>query len=246
MDIFSEKLESFKLFPVISDGSKNYAMTVDAVNNLAQLLKDMGADKLPVQTDGAQDQADTLLHPILFNGNAAQTWAQTVYQFAAAVSNRVTPLTWTLVQPAIDNQGRLSNSGRLLAVNRFRYLEVSIIGKPVKSFNTYMNEETTLATGSPADKGINLKFYRSSADKSPQATVNVDDSWSIFDFYFNANVITSNGESFVPVFISDELGQYAYFMEIEFSPALPSPEKWYSSSTWPNFTLANGMVTAGP
>lgn len=246
LDIFSEKLESFKLFPVISDGSRNYAMTVDAVNNLAQLLDDMGADRLPLQPSAVQDQADTLLHPILFNGNAAQSWAQTVYQFAAAVSNKVTPLTWMLVQPAIDTQSRLSNSGRLLAVNRFRYLEVSTIGKAAKSFNTYMNEETTLAIGSPSDKGVNLKFYRSSADKIPQATINVEDSWSIFDFYLNNNVLTFNGRSFFPVFISDELGQYAYYMEIEFSQAMPSPEKWYSSSTWPNFTLANGMVTAGP
>jgi hypothetical protein len=243
---FSAKQESFKLFPVISDGAKNFSMTPAALRDMAQLLSDMGADSLPVQPADEQDPAGPLLHPVLFKGTTAQNWAQTVYQFASAVSNNITPLTWTLVQPAIDIQGRLLVSGRLLAVNRFRYLEVSTIGKSPKSFNTYMNEETTLATGSAADKGINLKFYHSSADKTPQAMVNIDDTWSIFELYLNKDVLTVNGEAFFPVFITDDLGQYAYFMEIKFKPDIPTPEKWYSASIWPNFTVSGGAVRANP
>jgi hypothetical protein len=245
IDDFSAKVERFKLFPIIADGSKAYAITPATVKDMAQLLGDMGAGSLPLQPAVVQNPVDALLNPVLFKDAAAQNWAETVYQFAAAVSNNVTPLTWTLVQPAIDKQGTLSSSGRQLAVNRFRYLEVSTTGKSPKSFNTYLNEETQLATGGAADRGINLKFYRSSADKTPQATVNVDDPWSIFDLYLNKDVVTTGGESFFPVVISDDLGQYSYFTEIKFKPAIPAPEKWYNSSTWPNFTVTGGMVTAG-
>jgi hypothetical protein len=37
-------------------------------------------------------------------------------------------------------------------------LEVSVVGQAKQSFNTYMNEEETLATGRVADSGIDLKF----------------------------------------------------------------------------------------
>jgi hypothetical protein len=246
LDDFSAKKERIKLFPLIADGSRTYAMTLSAVKDLAQLLEDMGAGSLPPQPGAVQDTVDALLHPILFRDSAAQNWAETVYQFAAAVSNSAKPLTWNLVQPTIDKQGTLASIGRQLAVNRFRYLEVSTTGKAPKSFNTYMNEETTLATGGAADRGINLKFYLSSADMTtPQATVNVDDPWSIFDLYLNKDLITADGEIFFPVFINDELGKYAYFMEIEFKPAIPAPEKWYNSSTWPALVVTDGIVTAG-
>jgi hypothetical protein len=244
LDDFSSKLESFKLFPVLSDDSRNYAMTTAAVNDMAQLLEDMGAGALPLQHSDVRDFADELLHPVLFNGAVAQNWAETVYQFAAAVSNDVSPLSWSLKQPAIDVQGRLSMSGHLLAVNRFRYIEVSTTGKSPKSFNTYLNEETTLATGSSADRGINLKFYRSSADSIPSETVNIDDPWSIFSLYLNKDVIRAGAEHFFPVFMSDELGRYAYFMKIEFKPDIPVPEKWFSSSTWPRLVVSDGVVTA--
>jgi hypothetical protein len=246
LDDFTAKLESFKLFPIISDGERTFPITVSTLRDMAQLLRDMGADRLPLKPAVDDDPSDSLLHPLLFKNAAAQDWAETVYQFAAAVSNNITPLTWTLVQPAIDIQGRLSISGRLLAVNRFRYLEVTTIGLAPKSFNTYMNEETTLATGGAADRGINLKFYRSSADKTPQATVNINDAWSIFDLYLSKDAIVVGGEYFSPVFIADNLGEYAYFVGVEFRPAIPTPDKWYSSSTWPNFIVSGGAVTVNP
>jgi hypothetical protein len=95
------------------------------------------------------------------------------------------------------------------------------------------------------DRGINLKFYMSSADKIPQATVNVDTPWSIFDFYFNRDVITTDAASFFPVFITDERAQYAYFMAIKFNFDIPKPGDWYNSSTWPDLRVTDGMVSVG-
>jgi hypothetical protein len=247
LDNFSANVDSFKLFPVVSDGPKNYALTTATIKDMAQLLKDMGADMLPLQPNVAvQGTSDALLHPVLFKDATTQNWAQTLYQFAAAVSDDTAPLSWTLVQPAIDVQGKLSMSGRLLAVNRFRYLEVSTTGKGAQAFNTYTNEETTLATGSAADIDIILKFYRSSADKVPSETVNIDDPWSIFNLYLSKNVITVDKEYFFPVFMSDELGQYAYFMKIAFKPDIPDPGKWYSLSKWPKFVVDGYAVTGNP
>jgi hypothetical protein len=241
---FSSKADSFKLFPVLTDGIKNNAVTSDTLSVMAALLYDMGAGYLPLQPSDGSDPVAPLLHPVLFKDAVSQNWAQTVYQFASAAADIAQPLTWTLVQPPIDVQGKLSTAGRLLAVNRFRYLEVSAVGQGKQSFNTYMNEEQTLATGRASDRGIDLKFYRSSADTRPQAEVNANDPWSILDFYFNRNVITTSDGTFFPVFMSDELGQYAYYMEIKFNHDMPAPDKWYSSSTWPALIVNGDMVTS--
>ncbi|MDR0383664.1 MAG: hypothetical protein LBH50_06725 [Spirochaetaceae bacterium] len=57
-------------------------------------------------------------------------------------------------------------------------------------------------------------------------------------------MITSDAGSFFPVFMSDELGQYAYYMAIKFNHDIPAPDKWYSSSTWPDFIVENDMVVS--
>jgi hypothetical protein len=246
LDDFARKVDSFKAFPIISDGSKNTALTTSVLAGISLLLDDMGAGRLLSPPSDTTDAVDLLLHPVLFKDAASRNWAQNVYEIALAASNTVSPMAWTLTQPPIDLQSTLSMRGRLLAVTRFRYLEVSTIGKPPQSFNTYVNEEVTLATGMAADKGINLKFYMSSADKTPQATVNVDDPWSIFDFYLNKNVITTDNGAFFPVFINDTLGQYVYFMAIKFNYNIPAPGDWYSSITWPNLRVVDGMVAANP
>jgi hypothetical protein len=243
---FSSRADGFRRFPVLTDGSKSNPVTSDTLSVLAALLYDMGAGKLPLQPSDGSDPVASILHPVLFKDAATRNWAQTVYQFASAAADTVEPLTWTLVQPPIDVQGRLSTSGRLLAVNRFRYMEVSTVGQGKHSFNTYMNEEQTLATGKAADRGIDLKFYRSSADTRPQAEVNLTYQWSVFDLYLSRNVITTADGTFFPVFMSDELGQYAYYIAIKFNHDIPSPDKWYSSLAWPAFIVSDSGVTASP
>ncbi|MDR0684543.1 MAG: hypothetical protein LBF83_05390 [Spirochaetaceae bacterium] len=244
LDDFAEKYGGFKAFPLIYDGSKYSALSTGALADITSLLDDMGAGRLLSPPSDTPDAVDALLHPALWGDAASRNWARNVYKIAAAASNAAPPLTWTLTQPPIDLQSSLSVSGRLPAVSRFRYLEVSTTGRAPHSFNTYVNEELTLAAGMAADRGINLKFYRSSADKIPQATVNVDDPWSVFDFYFNRDVITTDSGSYFPVFITDDRGQYAYFMAIKFNLDIPKPGDWYSSSTWPDLRVTDGMVSA--
>jgi hypothetical protein len=243
---FFNKIESYKMFPLLSDGDKNYPITQDTLNDITLLLGEMGADSLPVQSPVNIDPVSALLHPMLFDDINAQNWAERVYKFASAATDTVSPLTWTLTQPALNIQDTLSISGRQLAVNRFRYIEIATIGAQSKSFNTAVNEELTLAIGRAIDKGISLKFYRSSADKTPQTTVTVNDAWSIFDFYLNENVVTTDAGTFFPVLIGDNLGNYAYFMGIKFNRDIPKPSEWYSSANWPSLRIANDMITSRP
>jgi hypothetical protein len=243
LEAFSEKLESLRVFPLVSDVSRGEVLSLEVLEDLTPLLRDMGAGDLPVQPAEDEDPLEPILHPILFRGSAAQAWAQTIYQFAsAAVSGK--PLTWTLSQPPIDVQGKLSLSGRFLAVSRFRYLEASIAGKPPRSFNTYTNGKISMAEGSPIDKGISLKFFRASSDREAAAAVTLNEPWSIFDIYLQQNVISDDkGVSYFPVLLADERGEYVYFTEIDFSADIPKPDRWYTTATWPALRIIDGMVT---
>ncbi|MDR2402610.1 MAG: hypothetical protein LBD78_01105, partial [Spirochaetaceae bacterium] len=219
-------------------------LSLDTLEELAFLLRDMGAGDLPVKAAEDEDPLEPALHPILFRGSAARAWAETVYQFAAAAVNSAKPLTWTLSQPPIDVQGKLSLSGRLLAVSRFRYLEASAAGRSPRSFNTYTNEKIGLAEGGPLDQGISLKFYRASLDREASAAVAFNEPWSIFDIYLQRDVIRDEkGGSYFPVFLADERGEYVYFTEIDFSADIPSPDRWYTAASWPNLRIMDGMVT---
>ncbi|MDR2741451.1 MAG: hypothetical protein LBB98_04765, partial [Treponema sp.] len=241
---FSEKLERLRVFPLVSDVPREDVLTMDMLEDLTLLLRDMGAGDLPVQAADDQDPLEPVLHPILFRGSAAQTWAQTIYQFAAAAVNPVKPLTWTLSQPPIDIQGKLTLSGRLLAVSRFRYLEVSASGRSPRSFNTYTNEKTNLAGGSPIDQGLSFRFYRASSDRDPAVVLTLDKPWSIFDIYLQQNVMSDDkGVSYFPVFLTDDRGQYVYFTEIDFNADIPKPDRWYTTALWPNLRIVDGMVT---
>ncbi|MDR3172947.1 MAG: hypothetical protein LBU19_01735, partial [Treponema sp.] len=252
LNAFAEKLESLRAFPLVADAPRQGALSQSDLEDLALLLRDMGAGDLPAQgaesaaeeSAVADDPLEPVLRPILFRGSAARTWAQTIYQFVQAAVNSARPLTWTLSQPPIDIQGKLSLSGRLLAVNRFRYLEVSAAGKNPRSFNTYANEKLSLAEGGPIDQGISLKFYRASQDREASAAFALNEPWSIFDIYLRRDPVRDDqGNSYFPVFLNDEWGQYVYFTKIDFSAEIPGPDRWYTAAAWPNLRIAGGMVT---
>ncbi|MDR1031270.1 MAG: hypothetical protein LBL76_10430 [Treponema sp.] len=242
LDAFSEKLASLQRFPLISDAPRGEILSMNTLEDMALLLRDMGAGDLPVSAE-AQDPLEPILHPILFRGDLAQTWAKTIYQFIAAAVDSRKPLTWTFSQPAIDVQGKLSLSNRLLAVSRFRYLEVSTLGRASKSFNTYMNEKISLAAGAPIDQGMSLKFYRSSSDTRASVEIALDKPWSIFDFYLHKDLISNEAGTYFPLFLDDGAGRYVYFVEIDFNVEIPTPGQWYTRATWPNLRIMNGMVT---
>jgi hypothetical protein len=241
---FSEKLESLRVFPLVSDAPRGEVLSMDDLEDLVLLLRDMGAGDLPVQAAEDEDPLEPVLHPILFRGAVAQTWAQTIYQFAAAVVNSGKPLTWTLSQPSVDVQGKLFLRGRLLAVSRFRYLEVSAAGRPPRSFNTYTSGKIVLAEGGPRDQGISLRFYRASSDREATASVAFNEPWSIFDIYLQQDLASDDhGGVYFPIFLADEWGRYVYFTEIDFSADIPKPDRWYTTAAWPNLRIINGMVT---
>ncbi|MDR2444523.1 MAG: hypothetical protein LBD44_01105 [Spirochaetaceae bacterium] len=244
LEAFAEKLESLKVFPLLSDAPRDETLSPADLEGLTLLLQDMGAGYLLKPPAEDQDPLEPALRPILFRDAAARAWAQTVYQFVAAAANREKPLAWTLSQPPIDIQERLSMEGRLLGVNRFRYLEVSAAGKSPRFFNTYTNEKISLAEGGPADRDIRFGFYRASSDRRPAAAIDLDKPWSIFDIYLSRNVIKGDQDIlYFPVFLEDEQGQYVYFTEIDFNADIPSPDRWYTAATWPNLRITDGMVT---
>jgi hypothetical protein len=249
LESFAEKLTSLQVFPLVADASRQEVLSMSDLEDLALLLRDMGAGDLlpaaaPAQAAEDADPLDPVLHPILFRGSAARTWAQTIYQFAAAVVNSAKPFVWTLSQPPIDIQGKLSLRGRLLAVSRFRYLEASAAGRAPRSFNTYANEKLSLAEGSSMDKDISLRFYRTSSDRDASAEVSFNEPWSIFDIYLQKDLLRDDqGNIYFPVFLQDERGQYVYFTEINFSANIPDPDRWYTVATWPNLRIVDGIVT---
>jgi hypothetical protein len=245
LEAFSEKLENLRVFPLVSDAPRGEVLSLDDLEDLALLLKDMGAGGLAEQSAEDADPLEPVLHPILFRDSAARTWAETIYQFAAAAANPAKPLTWTLSQPPIDIQGRLSLGGRLLAVSRFRYLEVSSAGRTPKSVNTYTNEKTGLAEGSPIDQGLSFRFYRASSDREPSVVLALDKPWSIFDIYLQRDALSDDkGGVYFPIFLQDERGQYVYFTGIDFSADIPKPDRWYTTAAWPNLRIIDGMVAA--
>jgi hypothetical protein len=242
LEAFAEKLESLRVFPLLSDAPREKAMSPSDLEDLALLLQDMGAGYLTEQGAEDQDPLEPVLRPTLFRG-AARIWAQTIYQFAAAAANPAKPLVWTLSQPPIAIQGKLPVQGRLLAANRFRYLEVSAAGRSPRSCNTYANEKISLAQGSPADRALQLGFYRASSDQKPAAVITLDKPWSIFDIYLHTEAIQGDQDVFYfPLFLEDEQGQYVYFTEVDFNAGIPTPDRWYSSATWPNLGIVDGMV----
>jgi hypothetical protein len=247
LETFSAMQESLRAFPLVADAPRENALSLDALEDLALLLRDMGAGDLPEPAAEEENPLAGALRPVLFQGSAARTWAQTLYQFASAAANPAMPLTWTLSQPPIDAQGKLSLSGRLLAVNRFRYLEASASGRKAKALNTYANEKTALAEGGLLDKDLSLRFYRASSDEEPAAAVALNQPWSIFDLYLRKDTIKDDkGVSYYPVFLQDEQGQYVYFTEIDFSADIPGPERWYTAAAWPKLRIVDGAVTVYP
>jgi hypothetical protein len=242
LDAFAEIQDSLRGFPLMADAPRNEVLSMNTLEDLILLLRDMGAGEITDKAAEETDPLEPLLHPILFQGAAARTWAQTIYQFANAATNSAKPLVWTLSQPPIDIQGKLFAQGRLLAVNRFRYLEVSVAGRTAKSFNTYTNQKSSLAEGSPMDKDLRFRFYRASSDREAAVEFALDKPWSIFDLYLQREVVRNDQGVYFPIFVQDFQGQYVYFTEIDFNAEIPGPDRWYTRATWPNFRITDGAV----
>jgi hypothetical protein len=239
-DTLLARRELLKQYPLSTDAPVDTPLTLNNVRDISVLLASMGAGIVEPETDTIKQA----LHPVLFRGSAA-LWAQRIYQFAQAVSDDAKPLTWTLAQPPIDVQNTLPRNGRLLAANRFRYIEVKIGNSPAARFSTYMNQKLALASGYPDEGTISLRFFRTSEDKAPQATVTVDNKWAIFNLYFHEDTVQgadAEGPLYTPVYVSADGVQYVYFVELSFNREIPGPKDWNTLRTSPDLVVQDGFI----
>jgi hypothetical protein len=224
-----------------ADGAeeKPNALTLSTMREIAELFGAMGAGI----SAPSSDPADSALHHNLFAGSAVQTWAATVYQIAAAITDTQKPLTWTIYQPPVDVQSKLAPGRRLLAINRFRYVEVSAGGNP-RLTSTYMNEKISLLQGHPEDGNLTFKFYKTSRDAAPAAVIAFNNPWSVFDLHTQpGRAADDKGNAYIPLFFEDAAGQYVYYVELEFTHDMPPPASWYTPATWLNIMTVGGMIT---
>jgi hypothetical protein len=231
--------ERLKQYPLCTDAAVYDPLTFNDMKNISSLLFSMGAGILEEETDTIKKA----LHPVLFRG-AAALWAQRIYQFAQAVSDEAKPLTWTISQPPIDIQNTLPLNGRLLAANRFRYIEVERENTTAVRFSTYMNQKLNLAAGNPDEGNISLRFFRTSEDKTPQATVTLGNKWAIFNLYFHRDTVqgADAGVLYTPVYVPADGVQYVYFVELSFNREIPQPKDWSTLRTVPDLVIQDGAL----
>jgi hypothetical protein len=236
-----ENARRYKAYPLCGDASPSNALSLDAVRELASLLEALGAG-LPAE--GEKDPFKAALRHSLFQGSAVQAWADTICRIAGALGDAQKPLGWTLYQAPVEVQTRLTGKGRLLAVDRFRYLDASRGGSSPRMSSTYMNEKLNILEGNPPDGDLILRFYKTSRDRTPGAIAAVNRPWAIFDLYLQRDAAgDSQGGRYIPVYLEDEAGQYVYYLAVEFEPELPAPASWYWSANWPDLMISQGMIT---
>jgi hypothetical protein len=247
-DVFMARLIEnagrYKSYPLCGDAPRSQALSLAAVREAAFLFEVMGAGLPEAAGEAPIDPVAAALHHSLFNGSAARNWAKTVYQFLGAAVSSEKPLAWTLNQVPVEIQRRLPTGGRLLAVGRFRYVSVSVTDANPRASSTYTNEKLTLLQGNPEDGGLTLRFYKTSRDSMPGSVIAVNNRWAIFDLYLRRDRTADDaGNSYIPLYLEDESGQYVYYVEVEFNTEIPGPSAWYASGNWPEITIAGNMIT---
>jgi hypothetical protein len=242
LEEFTRSLPVFKSWPFSADAPPEGALSTKEMGDMAWLLGEMGVDAAP--GDAKDPQVILDMRRNLFRGNTAKTWAKTLYSFASAAADRRNPLSWTLNQPPIELQSKLSIPGRLPAVNRFRYIEVSS-GRNSRRFTTYEKTEIPLAQGGAEDKEIRFRFYVMSGDVAPAFEYTVSRPWVVLSLYLQKDgVLDDQGKRYIPIYLSDQTGDYVYFVSLSFSAELPPAEDWYENANWPDVAVSDGMVDA--
>jgi hypothetical protein len=237
------QMELLKQYPVCTDAPVENPLSLNNVRDIASLLDSMGAGIAEPETEPVKQA----LHPVLFKGSALP-WAGKIRRFALAASDNQKPLSWTISQPAIAVQNSLPANGRLLAVNRFRYVEAKVEDRAAVRANAYMNQKTTLAQGYSDDANITLRFFRTSEDLTPQATVTISNKWAVFILYFLKDAVKGNdGDNnevfYTPILVPADGKQYVYFVELAFNREIPSRDDWNTVRTTPDIVIRDGFVT---
>jgi hypothetical protein len=236
------QIELLKQYPVCVDAALDNPLSLNNIRDIASLLDSMGAGIEEPETEPVKQA----LHPVLFKGSTLP-WAKKIYRFARAAADGQKPLAWTMSQPAIAVQNSLPANGRLLAANRFRYVEAKVENGAAARVNAYMDQRTTLAQGYSDDGNIVLRFFRTSEDLNPQATVTISNKWAVFNLYFRQDAVKgSDGENndlyYTPVIVTADGTQYVYFVELSFNQEIPSREEWNTVRGTPDIVIRDGFI----
>jgi hypothetical protein len=238
-----ENAVRYKSYPLCADAPQADALTSNMIQEIASLFDAMGAGLSDSVEQGVSDPVTSALHHSLFKGSVVQKWAKTIHQTTAASVDTQKPLSWTIYQIPVDIQRSQPSVGRLLAIDRFRYITVSSTNNTPRMSSTYMNEKLALLQGIPEDSSLSFKFYKTSRDSIPGAELTISNPWSIFELYLRRDRIADDvGNSYIPVYLEDEAGQYVYYLGVEFNVEIPGPSAWYSSRDWPDIMISDSMI----
>ncbi|MDR2500788.1 MAG: hypothetical protein LBD37_06900 [Treponema sp.] len=235
-----ERMPQYKAFPLYGGASRQDSLSLSDMGEIASLFEALGAG---ISGPESADPVAAALSRNFFQGGRVQNWAETLYRISKTVSGAEKPLSWTIHQPPAEAQSRLPADGRLLAINRFRYIEASAGGAAARMSSTYMNEKTALLRGNPNAGNLVFKFYKTSRDALPGAVVSINNPWAAFTLYLQKDRATDDkGGVYIPLYLEDEAGKYVYHIQLEFNGELPGPASWYAPGNWPDIMISGGMI----
>lgn len=221
-------LDDMSAFPLCRDCNTGRTLTPDQMQKLVLLLKNVVSEK-PEGDAKKQEPALFDKQLSLFPDQESSDWAANVFKIASALTNEKTPLVWTLYQAPIETQTGMLSDKEISAVNRFRYVEVNVgNAKKAKRFGTSSEKETLIGQGRAASP-ITLRFYKSSADSTPEAQISLGGFWSVFRIYLrNGGFIDAQtNRLYVPLTVKDQSGaKFVYLVGVKLNVPLMKPDEW--------------------
>ena len=230
-------LDDMGAFPLCRNCNTGRTLTPKEMQKLVGVLKTVVAEtpEAPATSAapaaGKEGQGEALIDKqlSLFPDKDSLDWAGNVLKIASALTNEKKPLVWTLYQAPVEAQTSMLSGNEVAAVNRFRYVEVKTnASKTAKRFGTASAQETAVGQGNAANS-IVLRFYKSSADKEPEAQLRLGDFWSIFRIYLKDGGYTDpqTGKMYVPLTVKDKTGaKYVYIVGVKMNQPLLKTEEW--------------------
>ncbi|MBO4643445.1 MAG: hypothetical protein J5716_02425 [Alphaproteobacteria bacterium] len=228
-------LDDMSAFPLCRDCNTGRTLTPKEMRKLAETLKTVVAEapKADQQGDKGESLIDKQLS--LFPDQASSDWAGNVFAIASALTNEKKPLSWTLYQAPVEMQTGSLSGKEIAAVNRFRYVSVKTdASKVARRFGTASMQEMAIGQGR-AVNSISLKFYKSSADKEPEAQIRLGDLWSILRIYLKSGdePDKQTGRLYVPLTVKDKTGaKFTYVVGVKINGSLPKPDEWPTKKNW--------------
>ena len=242
-------LSDMGAFPLCKNCNTGRTLTPKEMQKLVATLKTVIAEPpAPAAAEQGEKEAPLFDKQMsLFPDKASVEWAGNVLKIASALTNEKKPLIWTLSQAPVETQTGMLSGNKVSAVNRFRYVEVKTnASKTPRRFGTASSQEVVIGQGEPA-ASITLRFYKSSADRVPEAQLRLGDFWSVFRIYLKDGgfVDQQTGRMFVPLTVTDNTtgAKYVYVVGLKMNGPVLKPEEW---PTWKNrrdaiVSIKNGL-----